>query len=548
MKKKILAVFMTATMMLSMAACGSTAADTSASGDSAAAENSVAAGSSAASSGASAAIGTAKASADKMVLATTLSTDGLNPFTSIHEYQQLVFETLGFRETVGGEMKNLLMSSYKQVDDSTYDVTIYKDIKDSQGNAITAADVVFSYQECLRLGQQSQLNFIKSVKAKDDYTVEFNLGDNPTVGEFETAMTLVPIVSQKAYEASGDEFATTAVGTGPYTVSAFTAGVETDFTARDDYWAKGDEINVSSQQAPIKNIQLKTITESSQITMALETGDADVTYQLSSQDAPNFEKGGMYADQYTVETVPNWNSYVLYPNVSKDSPLSDENLRKAVFSAIDINLIASTIQGGDASPAYGMGTDLLADYNSDWESLHPSFDLDAAKKYMAQSAYPNGCELTLIYPPDSYIADMGVILQSELSEIGIKLTLKEEQFSNYLTDEGNSTAWDFECVNLTAYDYVTSIWRMYFDAEANGMGTSKNFIKDDQLQKLVSTAESVDGHTQENVDTAWKYIMDNAYCDPLIVPDMYVVYNNTILNNFKFSGLGYFEPQAFSFK
>ena len=70
-----------------------------------------------------------------------------------------IYQTLVQTESLGGEMKGVLMKDWEQIDDTIYNMTIYDSIYDTEGNHVTASDVAFSYKtgceegryrECIR--------------------------------------------------------------------------------------------------------------------------------------------------------------------------------------------------------------------------------------------------------------------------------------------------------------------------------------------------------------------------------------------------------------
>lgn len=133
-----------------------------------------------------------------------------------------IYETLFFQKTLGGEVNPLLATGYTMVNDKLADITIADDIYDTAGNHITASDVVFSYEQDIKEGNQpNYLGNIESIKALDDYTVEIAL-KSAGVGVFEDAVCSVRIVSETQYES--DHMDTVPVGTGPYVLKDWSAG------------------------------------------------------------------------------------------------------------------------------------------------------------------------------------------------------------------------------------------------------------------------------------------------------------------------------------
>ncbi|MBD5475043.1 MAG: ABC transporter substrate-binding protein [Lachnospiraceae bacterium] len=543
MKKKLLSTLLATAMIASLTACGSNADGSTAVNDSSAAASTNQNGEadSASQGGSSESAG---GSVDSIAIGVSGDIQTLVPWTGASEYSSMIYEPLGDRDTFSGDFYGILMESYEQVDETTYDVTIYDYIYDAAGNHITAEDVAFSWNECQRLGELTETRTVESIEAVGEYTVEFKWGTTPALGDFEAQMSNVRIVSQKAYEESGNGMATAPIGTGRYVVTDFSAGISVTIEARDDYWQKEELCKVNAQKAPVKTVRFDVITEGSQIANALQTGTIDVSADVSIDDIPVFEA----SDNYTVELIDGVQGYVLYPNCSDSSPLADENLRKAVFTAINKTFISQAIQGGACDVLYAMGAKKYDDYDEAWESFAYEYDVEKAKEYLAASAYPNGCELTLITPTMGYNEDVATIIKQQLAEIGITLNIDIQQFSNYIPNEGNPEAWDFTIAFLSSNDYITNCWAKYFDIDNVGTGLTKNFVYDEELQRLIDTCTSVEGHTPENNTACWSYVMEKAYCCPLIIPQQSVVYNSSKIGGVAYSGADKILVSGFEIK
>ena len=99
------------------------------------------------------------------------------------------------------------------------------------------------------------------------------------------------IVSEESFSESTDGFATSTVGTGPYTLNSYTPGSTIQIIARDDYWQTNDElISSASKLGSVQTINYTVITESSQLSLALQMGDVDAVYGtgLSNADLGTF--------------------------------------------------------------------------------------------------------------------------------------------------------------------------------------------------------------------------------------------------------------------
>lgn len=93
---------------------------------------------------------------------------GLDPFGTASNVKSTwtpgVYQTLFVLEEYGGEPVSVMADHYERVDDTTFDITIYDYIYDSQGNHITAEDVVYSYEYAKDCGTVTKMYYVDSIK------------------------------------------------------------------------------------------------------------------------------------------------------------------------------------------------------------------------------------------------------------------------------------------------------------------------------------------------------------------------------------------------
>lgn len=483
---------------------------------------------------------------DKVVYASTQEYTSIGPFLNPKTYTAAVFEPLGSFQTYGEDFEGLLMESWEYDEDKTYTVKLYENIYDSAGNHITASDVVFSYEATKGSGSEmtSLITPIESITAEDDYTVKFVWADAPVVGAFEHFTSYVNIVSQAAYEASGDGMASDPIGTGPYVVSSWTAGVSITLTVNENYWASDDQIKFSRQNQPVDEIEIQTITETSQLSMALQTGTIDMTADVASQDVPNFTTG-MYAEGHAVVETTATAPKSLLVNQSPNAKTSDPYLVKAIMCALDQEFIAAMVNGGANVATYGLGAPCNPDYDEEaFKSFLPEYDLEQAKEYLAQSAYPDGTDITLLFIDGGIANDIAEIIQSQLAQIGINVIIQGDIFPNWLTNKNDDSAWELNLSELSGF-YVTDLWESAFVKQNEIFANDEDLAT---LREVLAPALSVETHSQETVNAAQQYITENGYCIPLLTEIKYNVYNSNLIESIAYTGEGAVCVQGFTFK
>ncbi len=484
---------------------------------------------------------------DKVVYAGTQSYISLVPFLNPKTYTTAVFEPLGSFTTYGDDFQGLLMESWEYDGDRTYTVKLYENIHDSEGNPIKASDVAFCYatEQVGSSEMSTVVNAIESVTAIDEYTVQFVWKTTPVKGAFEHVASYVNIVSEAAYVASGDGMASKPVGTGPYKVTGWVSGVSITLAVNENYWATDDQVKLPRQQQPADVIEIQTISETSQLSVALQMGTIDMTADIASQDAAFFAEGGPFSSMYTVKETTATAPKSLLVNHSPNSKTSDPYLRMAILTAIDQELVAAMVNGGANIATYGLGSPMNPDYDADsFASYIPAHDVEKAKEYLAQSQYPDGCEITLLFIDGTIANDIAVVVQSQLAQIGITVNVSGNIFPNWLAAKKDDSAWELNLSELSGF-YVTDLWESAFVKQ------NEVFAPDDELAELrsvISSALSVATNSQETVNAAQKYITENVYCVPLLVEKKYNVYNSSMIDSICYSGEGAVCVQGFTFK
>jgi peptide/nickel transport system substrate-binding protein len=88
------------------------------------------------------------------------------------------------------------------------------------------------------------------------------------------------------------------------------------------------------------------------------------------------------------------------------NPLGDARVRKALSKAIDRKTIIARVMEGEAVPAGQLVPDFL--FGSTPNLKVENFDVDGAKKLLADAGWPNGFGVTLHTPNDRYVNDAKV--------------------------------------------------------------------------------------------------------------------------------------------
>jgi peptide/nickel transport system substrate-binding protein len=448
---------------------------------------------------------------------------GAKPYIYQNFYESLF-------DLVDNDYEPVLAKGFKVVDDMHYDVQLNDNIYDSAGNHITASDVVFSTQKLVEAGFNFKWYMVGDIVAKDDFTVEYTWTKPITdVGELEFPWCRTVIFSQKAYEASPDQFATAPVATGPYIVKEFTSGSKVVLEVNPKYWQTDKSLISLRHQTHVKTIEYDIIAESAQNVIALETGAVDYSEAVPAENFAEFQAGGKYADKFNAEVASGSFVYALNLNQSEGNIGADLNFRLAVYYAINNDAIATALQD-TIVPAKAFGTPHFAsEYQAAWDTTPNyvnTFDPEKAKQLIAQTAY-KGEKLILATMQDENSQKMATVIQSFLLNVGINTDIKVLDQAASQTIDTDAKGYDIKIFGMGGGSLIGE-WNRVMNNHELGKDYSVGFVKDPQLQTLFETANAIKTHTPENLTALENYVLEKGYFYAIGSPRINMVYSKNI--------------------
>lgn len=454
-----------------------------------------------------------------------------NNLSKIGWYWQ-IYETL-FDYDDNGQMVPSLGKTITCVDELTYDVEIYDCIYDSEGNHITAEDVVYSVNWLVDNGNAVKYDLFESIEAVGDYTIRWHWNAAPTSwGDLEFPLCRTFIFSQAAFESRN--FSSSPVGTGSYVVKSYTSGSSLVLEANDDYWLlknpKIMDTHLDLHRANVQTIEYKIIAEAAQAQIALEQGTVDYCDYVLAQVLSEFQSE-KYAGIYKTNSSVAVDYYYLSPNCFPGGVMDDINLRLAIWYALDSASIA-TVMGGQYVPMDTFGNEAYPDYNAAWadEATYMNTqNLDRAKEYLANSSY-SGEELVLVGDSTEACKNALTMIQSQLQQVGIKTKIDTMSASMFQTTTASPNGWDIHFASVGGTSLVGSYNRLF----GNGVNTyegekySIGFVKDDKLQTLYEESKADATNDDAHIKAVIDYAMEKGYMYALAGTSTTVVYSADI--------------------
>ena len=535
--RNIAAAAMAGAMVVSLAACGSSASTgtTNATGEAADATEATEAGE----TGFTVQIGPNPETLDPALNA---SIDGGNTLLTIEEPLLIIDEN---NEVQPGQAE-----SYDVSDDGlTWTFHLRDGLKWSDGSDLTAADFEYSFKRIA--SPDTAAPYAETVVGMiDGYQDAIGNPDedgntttdpdwdalNVTASEDGKDLTIVlsypcsyfdklaafvvtSPVQQATVEANGDAWCTepdTFICNGPYMITEWTPS-ERIVLSKNPYYVGGWD----SDKIVSDTITLLLLEDSSAAYAAYNSGEAQLVKDVPTDEIPSLTKAEDGGDFYLDEIM---GTYYISTN-DQEEPFTDVRVRKALSLAIDREYVASTIMQGIYTPAYALVGPGIVDENgyfmdnanggepyisSDYEA-----NLEEAKQLMAEAGYPDGEGFpTITYSANDagYHIAVAEYLQQAWGELGITMNIDKVEWSSFIPMR---RAGD--------YDVSRNGWSMDYNDPSNMLelfttnnGNNDGKYANPEFDQVIEDSRVADKATHfEKLHEAEDILMNDAACIPV---------------------------------
>jgi peptide/nickel transport system substrate-binding protein len=382
-------------------------------------------------------LGSAGAEAKTFTWTASLDVMSMDPYSTnnsfTNSFMNNVYEGLvRFNEKV--EIEPALAESWQNLSPTVWRFKLRRNVKFHNGEAMTADDVVFSWQRVQTPGSIAKLNLgdVKDVRKVDAFTV-----DVETKAPFPlllNQMLNLTIMSKSWCEANNaketsdlqqkkENFANRNTnGTGPFMLKSREVDVKTVLVANPSWWDKPRHNLTEINFTPIKSDATRTA--------SLLSGVLDATISVPLQDVPRINSSGTFTvvqgpDLRTIFFgMDQFRDELLYSDIKGKNPFKDIRVRKALYQAIDVEAIKRSVMRGLSWPAGMVVSPALNGAPQGLNTRLLPFNPEASKKLLAEAGYPDGFTVGMQCPNDRYVYDEQICLAivSMLGRVGIKIT------------------------------------------------------------------------------------------------------------------------------
>jgi peptide/nickel transport system substrate-binding protein len=395
-------------------------------------------------------------------------------------------------------------------DGTHYVCEIRQGLRFSNGDDLTAEDVVFSFERQVGLGETdgpgSLLANMRSVTA-DGSEVTFTLkqADDQTF-PYVLASMAGAIVDSQVFSKTKVHANDGVVGSGPYALQQSADGGATiGLTANEEY---------DGAAPATSDVTIKQYTKSADLKLAVQTGDADVAYrQLTPTEVTSLagdddlqrvqgSSGEVRFLGFNLETMP-----------GKDTA-QKAAIRQAVAATIDRAAIAKDVYQDTYAPAYSI---VPSDFTGATDAFATEYDGADAAAILQEAGVSTPVALPIQYTTDHYGSgsdDEYALIKQQLEDTGLfTVDLQSASWETYVGNVGKGEYPVFQLGFFQDYPDASSyLTPAYGSADVNLLA---NHFDDTAVTDLV-TAQAVEADPATRKQQIEEIQQDTAQSVPLI--------------------------------
>lgn len=419
-----------------------------------------------------------------------------------------------------------LCESYEVSEDGlTYTFTLKDGIVFSNGSALTASDVQYTFGRLLTAGgvnddiplevagaealKSGEADTLSGFSVIDDlhFTITLNAANAGFVAELTgPAISVVDKETMEKVSNFGLSCEDT-IGTGPYKITEWVVNDHYTLEYNDKYWGA---------EPSVKKMIVSIIPDASTQNLMYQNGELDII-DLESLDSTIVNS--TYKTQYADNIISCSRVGLTYFALNENNEfLSDVKVRKAIQMAIDVDSIVQSIFAGDAIIENGIIPEGIWGFDKDLQ--RPAYDPEAAKAMLAEAGYADGSisfELAMDSSSSSNTQLVYQVVQQNLAAIGINAEIKSYDESSWL-DLRKSGEMDSFIANWTMdYNDPANIMYTFFGSPDKTLIRSLNYYDKDVMSRVAAASGITDddARMKEYRDLERRIVVDDAAWVPL---------------------------------
>jgi peptide/nickel transport system substrate-binding protein len=313
-----------------------------------------------------------------------------------------------------------------------YACTLRKDLKFSNGDPVTAADVKFSIDRAVRINADTEisslLSTVDTVETKGDREVIFHLNSADATFPFKLSTPVAGILNPDDYAKNKLRNGFEVSGSGPYKLKVESKNdklVKIVFTKNPHYQGISEVKN--------DKVELKSFETPEAMGAALDKGDIDMMTRTMSPDQIKKLQNAKDSD---IDVIEQPGLEIRYIGFDTDNPtLKDKAVRQAVAQIVNRSELTAKVYGSGADPLYSMVPATVTGHANSFFNEYGNPDVAKAKALLTAANVTTPVKFTMHYTTDHYGSATKTefeTLQKQLNDTGLfDVDTKGEVWDDY---------------------------------------------------------------------------------------------------------------------
>ncbi len=360
------------------------------------------------------------------------------------------------------------IASWEQLTPTSYLFNINSNVTFWNGDVVTAADVVATYASILdeknASPHRSTLSVIENVTALDQYSIKFSLNRSEALFPSYLVIGILPAHLIDSHH----PFHSQPMGCGNFSL------VESDQSRA-----------IIEQRQSARKLAFIRAQDPSTRVLKLLKGEIDMLQGDLSPQLVDY-----LVQQDGIEVIRAEGSNFTYLGFNLQDPVTGQlNIRRAIAHAIDRSAIIKYIFRRRARPANGLFPP--EHWITDVSLPQLEYAPEIARELLKQAGYGNDNRLALTYKTssDPFRIRVATIIQQQLAEVGIDLTIKSYDWGTFYGDikSGNFQLYSLTWVGLKTPDS----YRYLFHGDSlPPAGANRGRFHSETANRLIEAAEN----------------------------------------------------------
>jgi peptide/nickel transport system substrate-binding protein len=394
-----------------------------------------------------------------------------------------IYDRLLDRDGKTNRPKPMLATSWKIVNDTTWELALRPNVKFHNGEPFNAHAVKATFDYALDPANKTHYaaaaywGAVKEVQVVNDLTVRLitkapwpNLIDHAS----QSGSLIMPAKALK--ELGPQKLAEKPIGTGPFKFVEWKRDDRLVLERNPDYWQGPSDVS---------KVTFRFIPEFSARLAALLSGEIDIMKDVPPHALDPVERSGRAKIRSTVSSRIN---YLALVNL-KPGPMQDVRVRRAMNHAVDVDELIKQVLRGNATRMCGP----LAPANVDYSPVECYKHDPARAQALFKEAGVDPAKLTLTldtpsgrYPLDK---DVSLAIAAQLQRVGIKANVVVNEWGTHLDKIKNRNTGDLFFLGWGPALWGQGTVQPLFRGDQTYASYGNNKVVDDKIARAVTLME-----------------------------------------------------------